>query len=242
MSKFNGNGKDLELSYLKSLPSLMQKEDIDLEVYARRRKTIEEKYQQTKSWDAVITSVVYYDEPTTQEAFIDTVEEVYGTKVKDPKHLLELTGISVDWTAATLKNFLQLCIYTNHEVKLGDAIEHDLKCGAKYSDILKYELKDYGLPEAWLDWYGHETNKEDVIKMAIYYAFELGDDYPDTDIKKVEEHLEGPFDLVYNVVTYYGPYLDAKEVHERFEELRLKGLSINDATENKEPFEMDLWN
>jgi len=28
-------------------------------------------------------------------------------------------------------------------VKLGDAIEHNLKCGAKYADILKYAPKDY---------------------------------------------------------------------------------------------------
>jgi hypothetical protein len=220
----------------------MLKDEIDLKSYISRRKDIEDKYKQTKSWNAVITSVIYYDEPTSQEAFIDVVEEMYNMKVKDPKHLLGLTGISVDWTAATLKIFLQLCIYTNHEVKLGDAIEHDLKCGAKYADIIKYDPRDYGLPETWIDWYGHETNKEDVIKMAIYYAFELSYDYPDTDIKKVEEHLEGPFDLVYDVVTYYGPYLDAKVVHERFEELRLKGLSISEAAENDEQIETDTWN
>jgi len=72
-------------SYLKSLPSLMLKDEIDLKSYLSRRKDIEDKYKQTKSWNAVITSVVYYDEPTSQEAFIDIVEEMYSTKVRDPK-------------------------------------------------------------------------------------------------------------------------------------------------------------
>jgi hypothetical protein len=242
MSKFNGEGKDLEMNYLKSLPSLMQKEEIDLEVYVRRRRTIEEKYKQTKSWDTIITSVVYFDEPTSQEAFIDIIEETYHSNVRDPKHLIELTGISVNWTAETLNNFLQLCIYTNRETKYSNAIENAFRFGAKYADILKYELKDFGLPEAWINWWGMETNKDDLIKMAIYYAFELSDDCPGTDIKKVEEQLEGPFDLVYDVVTYYGAYLDSKGVVERFEELRLKGLSISDAAENNEPFELDRWN
>jgi len=78
--------------------------------------------------------------------------------------------------------------------------------------------------------------------MAIYYAFELSYDYPNTDIKKVEEHLEGPFDLVYDVVTLLWALSGCKSCAWEIRRIKAKGLSISDASENNEPFENGKWN
>jgi len=58
------------------------------------RKKIEETYKKTNSWGAVFSTCVYLDDPEANESFIDYIEEVNNTKVKDAKHLQELTGIT----------------------------------------------------------------------------------------------------------------------------------------------------
>ncbi len=62
--------------------------------YLDYRKEIVEKYQEAKNWGEVFSTVVYSDMDDSQEAFIDYIEETYQTKVKDAKHLSELTGIT----------------------------------------------------------------------------------------------------------------------------------------------------
>jgi hypothetical protein len=230
------------MNYLKSLPSLLLKDEVDLKAYVKSRKKIEDNYQQTKSWNSVIISDVYYDEPTSQEAFIDVIEEIYKTTVNDPIQLKELIGIQVDWTEETLIRYLQLCIYTNRETKFSDVIENAFRYGAKYQDILKYDIKDYGLPETWINWWGIEINKDDLIKLAIFYAFDLGYDFPDADITKVKEKIEAPLEFLYEVVNYYGSYMDSKIRTERFTELKLKGYSLNDSIRFAKLIEKGKWN
>jgi hypothetical protein len=232
----------IKMYYLKSLPSLLLKDEVDLNAYVKRRKIIEDNYLQTKSWNSVIISAVFYDEPTTQEAFIDVIEEIYNTRVIDPKQLKELIGIQVDWTEETLISFLQLCIYTNRETKFSDVIENAFRYGAKYQDVLKYDIKEYGLPETWINWWGIEINKDDLVKLAIYYAFDLGYGFPHADITKVKEKIEAPFDLLYEIVNYYGSYMDSKVRTYRFTELKLKGYSLNDSLKFEEQVEKGKWN
>lgn len=62
--------------------------------YLRHKQEIGEAYLKSNNWGVVFSTVVYCDEHSSQEAFIDYVEDVYKTNVKDAKHLQELTGIT----------------------------------------------------------------------------------------------------------------------------------------------------
>jgi len=69
----------IELNYLKHL---------------REKEGIKQLYQECKDWGLVFSTSCYSDVREAQESFIDYVEEIYQTKVKDSKHLQELTGIT----------------------------------------------------------------------------------------------------------------------------------------------------
>ena len=62
--------------------------------YLNYKKEIAEIYQESKDWGVVFSTSVYSDVQEAQESFIDYIEETYQTKVKDVKHLQELTGIT----------------------------------------------------------------------------------------------------------------------------------------------------
>ena len=62
--------------------------------YIDYRKKIADIYQESKNWGDVFSTTVYAEIEEANEAFIDTIEETYQTKVKDSKHLSKLTGIT----------------------------------------------------------------------------------------------------------------------------------------------------
>ena len=62
--------------------------------YVDYRKKIDEAYQESQNWGDVFGTHVYEYVEEAQEAFIEAVEEKYQTKVRDAKHLSELTGIT----------------------------------------------------------------------------------------------------------------------------------------------------
>lgn len=62
--------------------------------YVDYRKKIDEAYLERQSWEDVFNTQVYEYVEEAQEAFIEAVEEKYQTKVRDAKHLSELTGIT----------------------------------------------------------------------------------------------------------------------------------------------------
>ena len=69
----------------------MSKKEIKDRHYIKLLKEIRETYEKSKDWNKVITTAVYSDVIESQEVFIDYVEEVYKTKVKDAKHLKKLS-------------------------------------------------------------------------------------------------------------------------------------------------------
>jgi hypothetical protein len=62
--------------------------------YINYKKEMAKTYQESKDWGLVFSTSCYSDMLEAQESFIDYVEETYKTKVKDSKHLQELTGIT----------------------------------------------------------------------------------------------------------------------------------------------------
>ena len=63
------------------------------EMYLKELEGIKQAYQKAESWEDVVTSDCFNsDEGYSMEAFIDFVEEVYKTEVKDAKELEKLTA------------------------------------------------------------------------------------------------------------------------------------------------------
>ena len=112
--------------------------------YLNYKKEIIETYQESKDWEDVYFTSVYSDVDESQEAFIDYVEEVYKTKVKDGKHLQKLTGIKED----TLEGLEETVINSRYS-KYSRALQKALQEGAKYKDLLQIKPQDFGLPEKW---------------------------------------------------------------------------------------------
>lgn len=112
--------------------------------YLNYKKEIIETYQESKDWEDVYFTSVYSDVDESQEAFIDYVEEVYKTKVKDGKHLQKLTGIKED----TLEGLEETVINSRYS-KYSRALQKALEGGATYPELLKIKPKEYGLPEKW---------------------------------------------------------------------------------------------
>ncbi len=112
--------------------------------YLNFKKEIIETYQESKDWEDVYFTSVYSDVDESQEAFIDYVEEVYKTKVKDGKHLQKLTGIKEE----TLEGLEETVINSRYS-KYSRALQKALEGGATYPELLKIKPKEYGLPEKW---------------------------------------------------------------------------------------------
>lgn len=120
----------------------MSKKEIKDRHYLKHLKEIREVYEESKDWNKVISTAVYLYEEEAQEAFIDYVEEVYKTKVKDAKHLQKLTGIK----AETLEG-LEETVLNSRFSKYFRALETALQEGAKYKDLLQIKPQDFGLPK-----------------------------------------------------------------------------------------------
>jgi len=160
--------------------------------YINYKKEIAETYQESKSWDRVITTAVYSDENEAQEAFIDYVEETYQTKVKDGKHLQKLTGI----TEETLESLEETVINSMYS-KYFRALEKALQGGAKYKDLLQIKPQNFGLPKTWSGCLG--SDQYSSILWAISYEFLINE--PASlillpDLRSIAQEIEAPYSVL----------------------------------------------
>jgi hypothetical protein len=159
--------------------------------YDNYKKAIREAYRQSKSWDEVITTVVYRDVDESAEAFIDYVEETYQTKVRDAEHLQELTGITQETIAG-----LEETIVSSKYSRYSRALENALHAGAKYKDLLQIKPEEFGLPTAWND--SLATNQYESILWAIDNVFQIGE--PNSivraDLKTIAKEIEAPYSVL----------------------------------------------
>jgi hypothetical protein len=158
--------------------------------YLNYKKRIAETYQESKSWDKVITTDVYSDIPEAQEGFIDYVEETYQTKIKDGKHLQKLTGITED----TLEG-LEETLLNSRKNKYERALETALQEGAKYKALLQIKPQDYGLPKTWSGYGG--SDQYSSILWAIMVTFRIGEDISvGPDLKTIAQEIEAPYSVL----------------------------------------------
>jgi hypothetical protein len=160
--------------------------------YINYKKQIAETYQESKSWDKVITTAVYSDVKEAQESFIDYVEETYQTKIKDGKHLQKLTGI----TEETLEG-LQETVINSRYSKYFRALEKALQEGVKYKDLLQIKPQDYGLPKTWSGCLG--SDQYSSILWALSFEFLINE--PASlmllpDLRSIAQEIEAPYSVL----------------------------------------------
>ena len=173
------------------------------QVYDRDLKGIKEAYNNGKSWEDVITSGYFNsDDDTSLEAFIDFVEETYQTKVKDPKHLQELTAITTllpkepnikKGEEATLEGILIKARYS----KYFRALEKALQEGVKYKDLLQIKPQDFGLPKTWSGCLG--SDQYSSILWALSFEFlinEPGSLMLLPDLRSIAQEVEAPYSVL----------------------------------------------
>jgi len=160
--------------------------------YLNYKKQIAETYQESKSWDKVITTAVYSDVKEAQESFIDYVEETYQTKVKDGKHLQKLTGIKEE----TLEG-LEETVINSRYTKYFRALEKALQEGAKYKDLLQIKPQDFGLPKTWRGCLG--SDQYSSILWALSFEFLI--DEPASlmllpDLRSIAQEIQAPYSVL----------------------------------------------
>ena len=175
----------------------------DKEFYNSDLKGIKEAYSKSKSWEDVITSgYLNSDEKTSMEAFIDYVEDVYKTKVKDAKELDKLTGIksllskepNIDkGEKPTLDYILTSARWSKYFRALDRAIQN----GAKYKDLLQIKPQDFGLPKTWKGCLG--SDQYSSILWALSLEFLICEPtalmhFP--DLRSIAQEIEAPYSVL----------------------------------------------
>ena len=175
----------------------------EIEIYNRELKGITEAYSKSKSWEDVITSGYFNsDEYSSMEAFIDFVEDVFKTKIKDAQQLDKLTGLTPllpkepnieKGKEPTLEYILTSSRYS----KYFRALERALQEGAKYKDLLQIKPQDYGLPKTWSGCLG--SDQYSSILWALSFEFlinEPGDLMLLPDLRSIAQEIQAPYSVL----------------------------------------------
>ena len=176
---------------------------IEIEIYNRDLKGITEAYSKSKSWEDVITSGYFNsDEGTSLEAFIDLVEDVYKTKIKDAKQLDKLTGLTTLLSKEPniekgKEPTLEYILTSSRYSKYCRALEKALQEGAKYKDLLQIKPQDFGLPKTWSGCLA--SDQYSSILWAISFEFMINE--PASlmllpDLRSIAQDIEAPYSVL----------------------------------------------
>lgn len=194
--------------------------------YLNCKKQIAETYQESKDWNKVISTAFYLYANEAQEAFIDYVEEVYKTKVKDAKHLQKLTGITHldSWDSKAGKYItpdteeeakenaireLEETVINSRYSKYFRALEKALQEGVKYKDLLQIKPQDFGLPKNFKRNSRVGSDQYNTILWAIGFEFMI---QPASlmflpDLRSIAQEIEAPYSVLmdcYNLTNRRG--------------------------------------
>ena len=171
--------------------------------YDRDLKGIKEAYSKSKSWEDVITSGYFNsDENSSMEAFIDFVEDVFKTKIKDAQQLDKLTGLTTllpkepnieKGKEPTLEYILTSSRYSKYFRALETALEE----GATYPELLKIKPKEYGLPEKWNNVLG--SDQYSTILWVLSFEFLINE--PASlmllpDLRSIAQEIQAPYSVL----------------------------------------------
>jgi len=181
--------------------------------YLNYKKQIAETYQESKDWGVVFSTSVYSDVKEAQESFIDYVEEVYQTKIKDIKQLQELTGIyklnswdeklkeykpvgedeAKENAIRELDETLTRARYNKFSRAIGKALDE----GAKYKDLIQIKPQDYGLPESWEYCLGSDQYSSILWALSIEFLInEPASLMLLPDLRSIAQEIEAPYSVL----------------------------------------------
>jgi hypothetical protein len=176
---------------------------IEIEIYNRDLKGVKEAYSKSKSWEDVITSGYFNsDENTSMEAFIDLVEDVCKTKIKDAKQLDNLTGLTTLLSKEPniekgKEPTLEYILTSSRYSKYFRALEKALQEGAKYKDLLQIKPQDFGLPKTWSGRLG--SDQYSSILWALSFEFLINE--PASlmllpDLRSIAQEIQAPYSVL----------------------------------------------
>lgn len=196
-------------SFFKAMPKQMKELVKDYSFYYFDKRLTRDSYLKNGNWLWAYLDGVDSDGEGS-EAFIDYLEEVTQTQVRDVAHLQELTGITElgKWDRKkgayvdpeTKQNAIDRLTQTltgarveKYERALQDAVED----GAKYKDLLRLTPKDYGLPESWSGTLA--TDQYSAILWAISFGFMINEPaglilFP--DLRSIATEIEAPYSVL----------------------------------------------
>ena len=168
-----------------------------MENYNKNLEAIKKTFQESKNWDVVFSTSVYTEDHETEEAFIDYVEEIYQTKVKDAKHLQKLTGIKKQ-TLEDLEGVVVGARYSKYFRSLIKALQD----GAMYKDLL--QIKPQGLKQG-KDWESYIGDSQyTTILWAISEEFlvdGVGSLTIFPDPRRIAQEIEAPYSVLMDCYT-----------------------------------------
>lgn len=177
--------------------------DTEKQFYDRDLKGIKEAYSKSKSWEDVITSGYFNsDENPSMEAFIDFVEDVFKTKIKDAQQLDKLTGLTTllpkelnieKGKEPTLEYILTSSRYS----KYCRALDKALQEGVKYKDLLQIKPQDFGLPKTWSGCLS--SDQYSSILWALSFEFSINE--PGSliflpDLRSIAQEIQAPYSVL----------------------------------------------
>lgn len=175
----------------------------EIEIYNRELKGITEAYSKSKSWEDVITSGYFNsDESLSMEAFIDFVEDVFKTKIKDAQQLDKLTGLTTllpkepnieKGKEPTLEYILTSSRYS----KYFRALEKALQEGVKYKDLLQIKPQDFGLPKTWSGCLGSDQYSSILWALSFEYLInEPASLMLLPDLRSIAQEIQAPYSVL----------------------------------------------
>ena len=174
----------------------------EIEIYNRSLKGITEAYSKSKSWEDVITSGYFNsDEDSSLEAFIDLVEDVYKTKIKDAKQLDKLTGLTTLLSKEPniekgKEPTLEYILTSSRYSKYFRALEKALQEGAKYKDLLQIKPQDFGLPKTWSGCLGSDQYSSILWAISFEFSKEPRSLMFLPDLRSIAEEIEAPYSVL----------------------------------------------
>jgi len=193
------NVKDFSVYLIKEYgPLFLNKGEKTDPTYASYYSHIKLSWWKGKTWSEIFSSEIYCDVPAPNTAFIDLIEEENKTKIKDAKHLRELTGIDV-----SVMNELKHCLIGAREDKLFEAAKELLEQGKQYDDLMNLKVKTFDLPSKWTGFWGKEdTTAKDIIQNAIREVFSLFHfERGVMSVREVASYLNAPYSEILEIIT-----------------------------------------
>ncbi|MFV0180294.1 hypothetical protein OBK28_12075 [Empedobacter falsenii] len=199
----------------------MAKEQSNNRFYLKAYKDIYQTFKNTKSWNDAFLYVMKESNIESKEAFIDNIEEVYKTKVKDENHLVELIGLKSiglydqkkekfispkdsEQGEYNLKSQSWYILNSSRFSKYYRTILNKIETGSKYNDLLNINPFDFDLDEEWN--FGASKNKYTTITTAIYQYFLLGEPAGLTilpSLRNIANDLDAPYSVLIDSYNTY---------------------------------------